>query len=112
LTSLANALNEEVYFFGFVSFRKFNGRDFDILQTIGLATLGTLKMNMIMMMVLILAMFIAKSILESATVVQDFVDDPSVKKCFQRAVNSDPVERGRNFLLNVRVRKRMRPFDK
>jgi hypothetical protein len=86
-------LDEEVHLFGFVSFREFDGWDFNIFQAISLAAFRTFKMNMIMVMVLLMAVLIAKCILESPAIVQDFVDDPSVKKCFQRAINGDPVER-------------------
>ena len=48
-TAIANALDQKVHFVGFVPFGELNGRHVNI-QTIGLTTRHTFKMDMIMVM--------------------------------------------------------------
>ena len=70
---LARTLNEQIYFRGCVAFGQENDWYFDV-QAIGLAALGTFKMNMFMTVARCGTGSGTKRIFEAAAVIQHFVD--------------------------------------
>ena len=57
-------------------------------------------------------MIVTQGVFQAATIVQDFMYYPLVKKAFKGAVNGDAVIGGRHFLFNIRVGKRMMLVEK
>ena len=75
------ALNQQIYLSCNKAFWQIYFRNLDILQAVGLPTLGALEVNMLVMMFPGGAMLLTKRILQAALIVQDFMNKPLVQEC-------------------------------
>lgn len=107
--TLTDALYEHIYFICTVPFGKFNHRDF-YGKAISLATFGTFKMNVIVVVVSGGTGLITEGILQCSFIIKYLVDKSLVQKGLERAVHRYPIEGGRNIAFNISVRKGILPL--
>ena len=95
----ANALNKQIYPSCLKAFWQIYFWNIDIFEAVGLSTLRTLEMNMLVMMFPGCAMLLTKGILQATLVVKHLMNKAFVKECLEGAVNRDAVIRLRHLLL-------------
>jgi hypothetical protein len=105
-TTLADSLNQKIYFTRPVAFWEFNNGNFNF-QAVGLTATGTLEMNMVVVMAGLAARIVAQCVFETSFVIQHFVNKSFVKKSLERTINRYTIELIIDLLFNIAMRKRI-----
>lgn len=79
-------------------------RDAHLVQTVGLAALQTLEVNMLVVVLGNSTPIVAQSVLQCATVVQNLVKDTLVHERLECTIHSNPVIGRSNLSLNISIR--------